>query len=123
MADDRPVCAVEVTGVVHVGGVRLHLVEVGDQLLEAPLVVSPLRPICRSPLGIPRRNIWPLMALDPPVTFPLGTVDLGEVGAPRLVLPVVVAVPDALPRRVAELHLFRQAVDVGVVRPRLQQKH
>ena len=59
------------------------------------------------------------MALDPPVTLPLGISISASSVPPGHVLPVVVAIPDALGRLVAVLDLLREAVDVRVVRTRL----
>ena len=117
-----PSGAVEVAGIVQVGGVRLHHIEVVHQLPEAPLVVSPLRPTVvvlgnAADEGLPVDGAGPAGHLAP------GNLDLGLIGAPGRVLPVVVAVPDALGRLVAVLDLLGEAVDVRVVMPRLQQEH
>ena len=97
VADNGPAGAMEVPGIVQVGGVRLHHIEVGHQLLEAPLVVSPLRPTVvvlgnAADKGLPVDGAGPAGHLAP------GNLDLGLIGAPGRVLPVVVAVPDTLGR-------------------------
>ena len=123
VADDGPARAVEVAGVVLVGGVRLHHVEVGHELLEAPLVVSPLGPV----VVVLRNAADEYLPVDGAGAAghpaPGHVYGRRAIGGPGLELPVVVAVPDALGGQVAVLHLLRQAVHVGVVRTRLQEQH
>ena len=53
-------------------GIGLQPPEVGKKPLKAPLVIAEGSPGVVV-LGHPRKNTWPLMALDPPVTLPAGT--------------------------------------------------
>ena len=113
VADDGAVRAVVV---VAVSGVGLQLAEVRQRVLESPLVVAPGRPA----VVVVRHAAQEYL----PVDRAGAAGDLAArhqhrlrlLGGARRELPVVVARHDVGRRRVAVLHLFRQVVDVGVVR-------
>ena len=95
VADNGAAGAMEVTGIVLVGGVGLDHIEVGHQLLEVPLVVSPLRPIVVV-LGNAAEEDLSVDGAGSAGHLAPGDFDIGLVGGPGGVLPVVVAVPDSL---------------------------
>ena len=118
--DDRPIAAVKIVRKV---GIRLQPPEIGHKLLKRPVVVPHSRPrvvIFRhaaqkhlpvdgagSPRNLAARHhhrLRPLRRLPPE-------------------LPVMIAHHHIRPRGVPIPHLIRQLVNLGIIRPRLQQQH
>ena len=120
VADYRAVGAVKVVGI---GCVGFQLAEVRQRLLKAPLVVAPFCPR----IVILRNAAQEYLAVDGAGTArDLAAWDkhgLCFVGGPSRELPVVVAGHNVGGRGVAVLHFLRQAVQVWIVWPCLQQQH